>query len=171
MVSLRSGLMELADVFGCHLAETAAPEVAPGTPSGETTLAVQPPAGDTSTAAPLNPEQEFVARVSTALTALRGRSYSASPTATLTIVGTKRPHVHRPKRKHLDLMVPLVVTYEGRVPPDAWADADRAMEKDVLDTLRANASGPFKGLRFLRRKKGDPFTGEPESLTILRFRA
>lgn len=175
--ALRSGLLELADVFGCSLVEAApetvasVPEVAADVPSGETTLAVMPPAGDTSTTVPLTPEQEFVGRVSIALSSLRGRSYPASGTATLTVIGIKRPQVHRPKRKHLDLMVPLVVSYEGRIPPEDWAAADKAMEKDVLETLKANASGPFKNLRFLRRKKSDPFSGEPESLTILRFRA
>lgn len=167
MGALRSGLKELADVFGCRLVEETAPDV----PSGETTLATMPPAGDTSTTEPLTPEQEFVGRVSTALSAMRGRSYPASGTATLTVIGTKRPQVHHPKRKHTDLMVPLVVTYEGNASAEQWAVADKAMENDVLETLKANASGEFKNLRFLRRKKSDPFAGEPESLTILRFRA
>ena len=157
----RAGLRDLADIFGKPLAEAAPEPELPVEAPVELPVAGSPPPipaePDARAEEPRTSEQPYLKSSSLALSVLKGREFQAAPGATLTIDKVKHPQFHRPK-KHVDVLVPLVVTYAGKAAPEEWAKAETAVEKEVLAALKANVgqagdlAGRLSSMRVLRRR-------------------
>lgn len=66
----------------------------------------------------------------------------------------------------LELVVPLVVTYEGAGNVELWSEVELKAEAAVAEVM-----GPMFSVALIRRTKMDPFKNDPRSLTMLRYRA
>jgi hypothetical protein len=117
-----------------------------------------------------SPEQQFAKQAGTALRTLAGRVFQTPKGgAQIELTKVKRPVVHR-REDSTDYVVQVIVSYAGNAPPEEWAGAERAMEREVLGLLKANAPEDMAGIKMVSRVKSDPFTDDPATLTLLRFR-
>lgn len=118
-------------------------------------------------------EVEFLSGVHRLVANAKGQVFPTSiPGTQLNLVSITKP-VEDAATEQFEFVVPLVVKYEGTAEPEVWAEAEKAMEARFLDAIRSTAvdyMGDDAKVQLVRRRKSDPFKGDPRSLTILRFR-
>jgi hypothetical protein len=117
-------------------------------------------------------ETVFLRGLGRVLGNIKGREFGIGVgDARLKVLKVSRP-IRDSKRGGLEFVVPLTVRYFGIAAPSEWAEAENAIENEISGGASQLASEMFggKSVRLVRRRKSDPYKGDPRSLTLLRFR-
>lgn len=115
----------------------------------------------------------FLKSLYPALVFMQGREYASKDGTVKVSVDSLYKPMRDPLSDGIEFVVPLVVRYEGesRVPPEIWAEAEKAMEREVTDAVMSMASDALGGaVTLLSRTKADPYPDDPKTMTMLRFR-
>lgn len=156
---LRTHLQELSTLFGLGPTGSEA-EVVSEAASSEISVVRDPS------------EVEFLKAVTQLVSNAKGKAFPTSmPGVQLTLVGMRKP-VEDTETEEFEFIAPLVVKYEGKADAAVWAEAEKALEKLFLDAIRTTAEEYMDAptVKLVRRRKSDPFSDDPRSLTLLRFR-
>lgn len=106
------------------------------------------------------------------VSALAGREYPTVRAGVAVVLDDLFLPLRDPIVSDVEFIVPLDVSYTGEAPPEVWSDAEKAMEKDIIEVIKGLAMSalPDARIRLLSRTKSDPYPDDPMSLTMLRFR-
>ena len=106
------------------------------------------------------------------LSSLKGRSWPTSREGvSLALDGVMKP-MRDPMSDGIEFVLPLDVRYEGKAPPEIWAEAETALESEIRDAVKKLVAARVEGATatFVSRTKADPYPDDPKSMTMLRFR-
>lgn len=118
-----------------------------------------------------DPEKAFAIDAGAALKRMTGLRYDAQEGAFITLDSVRGLAID-PTTEELEAVAPVIVVYSGKAAPENWAKAEKAYEQEFVDTIKGVAVEYMDKpkVRLVKRKKADPFSQDPRSLTLLRFR-
>jgi hypothetical protein len=114
----------------------------------------------------------FFTSAYTALSTLKGRTYETGVPGAVLALDTVFKPMRDPLSDGVEFVAALDVRYDGKTAPENWAEAEKALEKDVTDAIVGMAADAMGGaeIRLTSRTKADPYPNDPKSMTMLRFK-